>query len=341
MTLRVLHPLLVLLILLCCGGCGSQLFGAKIETAKVVAESPSHVTAYVSVNDSGEPVGYLNKSNFSVYEDGVLLDADQVELVLLDRDDLAVGQTVLLLDLSETPSDEELHSISRGAAHFVEKVTTTQSVIVLAFDGSERPREVGRYARVESPEKRPLPPLAPFLSKDGHRDLNSNVLAAISGLSRNLNSEKGTVQYGTIVTLVRGPDLAERTSESKLAAAIKESGFEFFLLSPETLSFASDDELGRSGAYLYDSLETLPLRSQDLGMRVRGAWQSHYLLSYCSPSRSKKHNLRVKVDFQNEQGDRRTTSSESHFSADGFEAGCQPSVEPTAAQGQGVSSPPE
>lgn len=321
MTNRLLR-LLLLSLSLSTASCGMHLFGAELKTAKTEATAPGEVTVYVSVRDGDDPVGYLNKGDFKVYENGVPLDSDKVGLRLLPRDQIAVGHTILLLDLSDAPSPQELQRISGGAAQFVEKVTTTQAVTVLAFDGSERPKEVASYAQVSTPTKRPLPPLAPFLSEDTSRDLNGALNAAISGLSKQLQGQKA-IQYGTVVSLVRGPDLAGRLSNKELKAAIGNSSFQFFAIAPEGTNFGTLADIAGEKLFRYDSLETLPLRFQDLGMRVRAAWESHYLIYYCSPARAGKRELRVEIEFQNEAGVNRKASSNSEFSADGFTSGCQ------------------
>ncbi len=314
------------LLLLCThlGGCGVLFSGAKIETAKTVTSDPSDIRVYVSVEDKNEPVSYLNKNNFTLRENGVSLDSEEVGLVLLSSKKYAAGHTVLLLDLSGSPNKAELKGISRGAAHFVEKVSTTQGVTVVAFDGSKRSRKVASYSQVERSTKRPLPPLENFLTKDSSRDLNSALLAAIYGLGQNLKKEHKEMAFGNVVTLVRGPDLAGRITNKEVTAAIEESGYEFFSIAPKELSFGTLSDIGRDKRFTYVSMENLPLRFQDLGMRVRAAWQSHYVISYCSPARAGERKLKVEVDFQNEEGTSREASSSSKFDSTGFIGGCVP-----------------
>lgn len=328
--------LLLCLLLLSSGltGCGGSLlgvFGASIETNQTVAKPPSDVKVYVTVEDSGDPVGYLSASNFQIYENDVLLDSHEIGLRLLSRNSVAAGYTVVLLDLSGAPKETELKRISRGAAHFVEKISTTQPVTVVAFDGSDRAREIARFSRVETSTKRPLPDLRPFLSQDQSRDLHSALLSAIKGLGTALASQEGEAKYGTIVTLVRGPDLAGRKTEKEVRSAISDSEYEFYSISPEGAKFALLGTLGKDGSVTYPSIDTLPMRFQDLGMRVRAAWQSHYLLSYCSPARAGVRKLKVKVTYDSEAGERRSASSKSEFDATGFQAGCTISDDPASA----------
>ncbi len=336
------------------GGCGGSVlgaFGADIETNQTIAKPPSNVTAFVTVEDSGDPVGYLGASNFQIYENDVLLDSHEIGLRLLSRSSVAAGYTVLLLDLSGAPSNAELKRISRGAAHFVEKISTTQAVTIVAFDGAERPRVVAKYSRVETSTKRPLPDLKPFLSEDNSRDLHSALLSAIKGLRSTLAGERGDVKYGTIVTMVRGPDLAGRKTEKEVRSAISDSGYEFYSIAPDDAKFPLLGALGKDESFTYPSLDTLPMRFQDLGMRVRAAWQSHYLIAYCSPARAGVRKLKVKVTYDSESGERRTASSKSQFDSTGFQAGCTHTEESSAAApsdseasppaaGDGVVAPP-
>lgn len=329
MGMRMHRLFLVLLVTQSCFlfGCGASIlggsvFGASVETNKTVAKPPSDVTVYVSVKDSAEPVGYLTADNFEIYENDVRLDQKEIGLRMLPRNSVASGHTVLLLDLSGPPEEKELKRISRGAAQFVEKVSTTQSVTVVAFDGTERAREVARFSRVETSAKRPLPELAAFLSKDASRDLHSALLAAIKGLTASLKAQAGGVHYGTVVALVRGPDLAGRKTENDVRSAISKSGYEFYSISPEDLKMNILSSIGKDERFTYETIDTLPMRFQDLGMRVRSAWQSHYLISYCSPARAGVRKLRVKVTYENESGSRRSASTKSEFDATGFQAGC-------------------
>jgi hypothetical protein len=350
-TNRVLALIIVCLSGLL-GGCSASLLGVlgpSIETNKTIAKPPGDVIVYVSVEDSGTPVGYLSADNFEIYENDVRLNHKEIELRMLPRNSVAAGHTVLLLDLSGSPDEKELNRINRGAAHFVEKVSTTQSVTVVAFDGSERAREVGRFTRVETSTQRPLPNLAPFLSKDTSRDLHSALLAAIKGLAASLGAQPGEVHYGTVVTLVRGPDLAGRKTVKEVQKAISDSGYEFYSIAPEELKFELMGSIGKDERFTYATIDPLPMRFQDLGMRVRSAWQSHYLISYCTPARAGIRKLKVKVTYESKEGSRRTASTKSEFDATGFQAGCKPAAptgagtsagppDPEQAAGSGASS---
>lgn len=313
--------------------CSSMPFlGPEVTTVKTIAEAPSEVRVFLTVSDRGRPVPHLATNHFEVYENGVLLDNDGIDLRMLPLDEMAEGYTVLLLDLSGSPSDGELSRISRGAAQFAEKVTTTQAVTVVAFDGSDRAREVARFTRVEEAVKRELPDLKSFLSPDTSRDLNSAFLAAIKGVSDELKKSTKDGKFGTVVTLVRGPDLAGRKLDSELRDVVAESDLEFFSIAPDGAQVPTISAIGKTESFEYDTLDTLPMRFQDLGMRVRNGWFSHYLLAYCSPARAGERSLKVKVRFDGEKGGVKTGSTKSTFDAKNFTGGCAAKEpEPVAA----------
>lgn len=321
---RKVLRLVLLALCLPLAGCSVLGLGVAVETGKVQATPPSDIIVYVTVQDGDEPVAQLSASEFQVYENDVLLNHEDIALRLLPREDIASGATVVLLDLSGDPDAIELKRISRGAAHFVKKVSTTQPVIVVAFDGSPTPRKVAHFSRVSSEMDRPLPELKSFITADSSRDLYGNLLLALQGLKAELSKEDAEFHFGTLVTVVRGPDLAGRKTESDTREALRNSGYKRFSLSPEEADIPLLSQIGAHSAVKYESLETLPLRFQDLGMRVRDDWYSHYLLSYCSPARAGERQLKVRVEFDNEEGVTRSGSSSSEFNADGFTGGCKP-----------------
>jgi len=322
MTPRFLQ-LLVLILCLPLGGCSLLGLGPQVRARHVAAKPPADITAYVSVVDGDTPVSYLDASNFQISENGVVLDPSETGLRLLPRDSIAVGVTVLLLDLSGSPDEKALARIERGAATFVEKVTSTQPVIVLAFDGSSRPREVTRFGKVEREVKRPLPPLKPFLSDDSSRDLHGAVLSAITGLKKALKKEKKEVRYGTIVTVLRGPDLAGRRTLDEVEAAAEESGFDYFSVSPVEPEIEGVGVIGRDLQFEFKSLDSLPMRLQDAGMRVRNGWFSNYLISYCSPARAGNRELGIEVTFEGVTGGKKTGTDSAEFEAKSFTGGCK------------------
>jgi hypothetical protein len=312
-----------LVLLLASTGCG--LFsGVRVKTAQTIVKPPANVSLYVSVEDQGEPIDYLDDGSFQIYENDVLLNSADVGLRLLPRDGISVGHTVLLLDLGGTRDAAALEQLAKGAAHFVEKVSVTQDVTVLGFDGAAGARRIATFARVSEPTPREMPALAAFASGDSSRDLRGAVLGALGVLDTELKKSPKPVKLGTLVVLSQGPDLAGRKTDRELYQALEASPAEHYLISPDQVEITEAGPLGEDGRYTFTGAAELPMRLQDLGMRVRKAWGRHYLLTYCSPSRAGKRDVTISVHFNDSEGAGRSGSGDAEFVADGFTAGCHP-----------------
>ncbi len=323
MTHKIVVFLSTLVAIASTGCAGNVPFlSAKVDLNETVAAPPGEVNAFLSVRDGTKPVAHLSRDNFEIYENGVRLSNEEIGLRLLPRDEVSDGFTVLLLDLSGSPSQMELTRIARGAAQFVEKVSTTQPVAVVAFDGSERAREVARFARVDAPVKRAVPALGSFLSGDTSRDLNSAFIAAVQGVTEQLEQSPKEAKFGTVVTLARGQDLAGRKTDNDVRSAVTVSGFEFYSISPLGVKVPTRQAVGKTAHFTYDTLDTLPMRLADLGQRVRASWFAHYLISYCSPARAGERRLKIKVRFEGEGGGKKSGSALSQFDASSFSGGC-------------------
>jgi hypothetical protein len=288
---------------------------------KTLAEQPGLVSVYLSVEKSGVAVDYLNEGNFTIYENDVAL-GKEVGLRLLSRDQYVDGHTILLLDVSGAPEAEYLKRLTRGASHFVEKVSTTQGVTVAIFDGSPKIKRIGAFPRVPTPTERPVPDLAQFASADPSRDLNGSLIAAVKVISEELSHSAKPVKVGTLVVLSRGADLAGRKSDDDVQAALTGGRLDRFLLVPDAVDFSTKGLLSSNGAVTYKSLDELPIRLSELGMKVRKSWGKYYFVAYCSPARAGSRTLKIELKFDDTDGDPVVSSVETNFTADGFSGGC-------------------
>lgn len=321
------------LLALALTGCGmGGILGLGVHTQKTVARPPSDVQVILTVSNGSQPVDHLAEHNFKIYENDLLLDHKEIGLRLLPKTSMTAGFTVLLVDVSGQPDPSALRRIERGATHLVEKVSVTQPVAVVVFDGSPRPREVARFSQVQQATVRPVPSLQPFLSGDGSRDVYGALLSVIRGIEQELAKTKKAAQFGTVITLLRGPDLAGRTDEAAARKAIFGSGYTFLSVAPKGASIEGLSLIGHTKQYEYDTVDTLPMQLSDVGMHVRALFNSHYVLSYCSPARAGERKLKVVVKAERDSGMGQRGSSKSKFSADGFVAGCVDGGAPQAAQ---------
>ncbi len=331
---------LLLSLTLALSGCGF-FAGARVEAVKTVVEQPGLVSVYLSVERDGKPIDYLHEKNFELFENGVEL-GKEVGMRLLPRDRHADGHTVLLLDVSGAPDAELLRRMTKGATHFIEKVTTTQSVTLAVFDGSAKIKRIASYPRVAERQEPVVPNLAEFAGRDPSRDLNGSVLASLGLLEKELAHSTKSVKVGTLVVLARGPDLAGRKTDTELYQALNSSPMDRFLLVPEGVEIPTRDALASDGVVTFKNAEDIALRMSDVGMSVRRAWGKYYFLAYCSPARAGERTLTIRLNFQDEQGQRVSVDGETTFSSNGFSSGCAvPSVAaPPVAIAAAEAAPP-
>jgi len=323
----------IALLALALTGCGmGGILGLGVHTQKTIARPPSDVQVILTVSNGSKPVDHLVDHNFKIYENDVLLDRNEIGFRLLPKSSMTAGFTVLLVDVSGQPDPTALRRIERGATHLVEKISVTQPVAVIVFDGSPRPREVARFSQVERATVRPVPSLQPFLSGDQSRDVYGALLSVIRGVDLELKKTKKEAQFGTVITLLNGPDLAGRTDEAAVRKAIFESGYTFLSVAPKGVAIAGLSLIGQTRQYEYDTIDTLPMQLSDLGMHVRALFNSHYVLSYCSPGRAGERKLKVVVKSEGDSGMGHRGSTKSKFSAQGFVGGCADGGAPQVAK---------
>lgn len=313
----------------------------QVRTAHVQTEPPSRVTVALLVDQGSDPVDFLEKNHFSIYETDVLLSPEEIHLELLPRDQVSRAHTVLLVDVSGQLSEEELQALERGATHFIEKVSTTSSVTVLGLDGSEKVRKIASFEKLSEPRERPLPSLRPPAHADSSRDLHGAVLQALTLLEEQISQAQEPIQLGQLVVLVRGPDLAGRVTQQELQEKLRESSFDHYGIFPEELQLPLRSALSSTASITYQDLAELPLRFQDLGMRVRKAYQRVYALTYCSPARAGTRQLTVRLEYTDDEGRPLSGQARTEFDATGFEAGCTPTRKQsgTPSSSSSASSP--
>jgi hypothetical protein len=102
--------------------------------------------------------------------------------------------------------------------------------------------------------------------------------------------------------------------------------------------------LGKSGVAIAPDKDAILKALDDVGTRIESHAKSYYLLSYCSPARAGRHEVRVEAAFKDSEGDK-SGSFDARFDATGFAPGCDPSAPPAfetnfdAARHDGVVRP--
>ena len=334
----MLHRLIVLcLVAFAASGC--QLFGgARVEAVATSAQKPSNVALLIEVTEAGEPVAGLEPQNFKLYENGQELAPDVVKRTVLDRGAVAAERVVLVVEVHGQPSSQERSRLVRATEAFVDKLRPMVSVSVYAYDGSDGLKSVGDYAKGGGAASAAV--LSTIPGPDGSRNLYGAVIDGVRQLEARLSAENKALRLGTLVIVARGPDLANRDTEDRMAQVLESVRFDVIGvgIGEDTpyLGFA------RSGVVHAQNADTLPIAFEEAATRAVATHGKYYLVAYCSPARAGERRVKVEVAYANKKGEDRGGSVEQDFDATGFGPGCDPATPPrfVAQKGGPAQVPP-
>jgi hypothetical protein len=296
-------------------------------------QKPSNVAVYFKVeNAAGDPIPNLSAENFRIFEDGQLVSSSESQQTLLDPDTAAAHYTLLLVDMSGkviAGGDNEV--IPQAVSAFTVRVERHERVAIYAFDGSENiypvvpftPSEPRGSARAGARQ------LATFKPKDPSTNLNGAVVKALDELSAALGRANQALRFGTLVVVAEGADRASRVSTPDMERRVRESPFDVYAVGlGGTTTEADLKGIGKNGVAMAADRDAILKALDDVGTKIESRAKSYYLVSYCSPARAGRHDVRVEAAFKDSEGDK-SGSFDSHFDATGFAPGCDPSAPPT------------
>jgi hypothetical protein len=309
-------------------GCASN--ALHLQALGTAADKPSHVSVYLAATRGDAPVTGLNAEDFSIYEQGQRLEPSATQQLLLPREVAAAHRALLLIDVSAATPEDVRRELAQAEQLFVDTVHRTQAVSVYVFDGGPKIRLQSELDRETKPTK-VTTPAAPT-PRDTSRNLNGAVVQALDQLDAKLSSSPLPLKVGTLVVFSGGGDLAGRVSASELAARLDRSTATLI-----TIGIGDNPELvrlGRNGYVDAHSKDTLSLAFEDAAHRVDADTAKYYLLSYCSPARAERRNVRIELKVLDDQGKPETGSVDTEFDASGFTPGCDPRATPHFVRGK-------
>lgn len=312
-----------------CGMLRSSVPGSiELETRGVSTEKPGKVTVFVSARVGDQPLAELDAEAFRLYEDGQRVDPVESQQTLLGAAAVAEYRTLLLLDLSgPLPERKAREATAHATAAFVEKVTEAEPVSVYAYAGDERPSLIGDYPRGRYTNAIDVElAVQAFIPRDASRDLGSALVQGMKELTSRLKPTKKPFRIGTLVVFARGPDLAGRVSEPTIRESLERSSHQVVAIAVGDPAYLR--RWGRSGVLSAESPDDLVPVFEDAANLVLKLEWSHYLLSYCSPSRSGRRALRVEVTTDALGGGERKGEILEEIDATGFGPGCNAKTTP-------------
>jgi hypothetical protein len=305
----------------------------NVQPVAVSTQKPGNVAMYVAVSQHGSALIGLDKQSFAVFENGVRLDNDQVQLTLLPTTTSAARRIALLVDMSRTFTPEDRKALTDALRPFIVKLRQREPVSLYAFDGSEKAHFVADYprdARAEPDEKdTSLDRLLAFSRRDSSSSMYSAIMDSSDRLNTELAAEGRPIQSGTVVVIALNPDLAGRVDDYKLRNFIEASPHHFFLMTVGTWAQSKNVSfIGKNGEAQAASVGTMGTPLDTVAGQVDDDYFRDYLVSYCSPSRAGTREVRLQVTTVDSEGKKNEGSYQTEFDATGFGPGCNPLAPP-------------
>ena len=330
MPIRNLTALVGLFLLQGCALMGGRL---NVDPVAVSAQKPGNVALYVAVSRNGSGVVGLEPKDFKVYENGVALDSTQIQLTLLPPDRTTSRRAAVLVDMSKSLTPDERKSLSDALRPFISRLRQREPASLYAYDGAEKAHLVQEYSvdahAVPDEKDTNMDRLLGFSRKDASSSLYSAVLDGAQKLETALAAEGRPVESGTVVVIALSPDSAGRVEEGKLRDFIDDSPLHFFLMTVgANASNANLSFIGKSGGTRAGSAMTMSAPLNDVANAVEDSYDRNYLVSYCSPARAGKRDVRLEVMIRDAQGKRSVGSYSTEVDANGFGPGCNPQTAP-------------
>lgn len=310
-------------------GCSSSL---KLTPVRSTSEKPSNVAVYFKVETSdGRPVGGLTADQFRIYEDGQLVSQFESKQTILNPEVAASHYTLLLVDMSGSISESgSASTLVEAATTFTEKVEKYQKVGVYAFDGSAELHPVAPFTNSSGSVTASIKSLESFKAKDPSTNLNGAIIKGLEELDAALSRAEHPMRFGTLVVFTDGTDRAARVSQRDMQEAIDKTPYDVFAIGlGAEMSEEKLGKVGKDGTAMAQDKNSVVQAFDKIAKRIEDLTKSYYLLSYCSPSRAGKHEVRIEaVKPASDNEAERKGHLDSEFDATGFDTGCDPNRPP-------------
>ena len=311
----VLATLLATLNVACAGG-------LDVKHVNSAADKPNNVWVFFKVKKGDDGVGSLTAADFTIYEDDKEVSQHESQQVILNPEVAAVMYTLLLVDMSGSITESgQADTLVDAAKSFSDKVGKSQKVGVYAFDGSEKLHSVVTFTEAKGSVEGGLEGLRKFKPKDPSTNLHGAVVEGLRTLREELDKEKKPLKFGTLVVFTDGTDQAARVSADDMGKEIDDEQYELFEIYAIGVGAEMDESqlgnIGRDGTELAADHAKIQEAFDKIAARVENHTKSFYLLSYCTPARAGKHQVRIEANYKQGE-DEGSGSLEYEFDAEGF-----------------------
>jgi len=321
--------------------------GLELTPIKSAFHRPSNVAVYFRIaNEVGDPVAGLNAGQFRIYEDGQLVSLFESLQTIISPEIAATHFTMLLVDMSGSVSHGGGgDAVIQAVGAFAERVEKQQHVGIFAFDGSADLYPIAPFTDQPGSARAGVQALASFRPRDPSTNLNGAIVKAFEALDAALSKAPQPLKFGTLVVFTDGTDRANRVSNDEMYSRVHDKPFDVFAIGLG--AEVKEDQLrqiGKSGTAMAADRTKVFKAFDDVGTRIEARTKSYYLLSYCSPSRAGKHEVRIEATLKDpKNGTDESGSLSAEFDATGFGPGCDPKAPPSfdITKGDALAPKPE
>lgn len=314
-------------------GC-SSLTVTRINSAEA---KPNNVWVFFTVENGEEPVAGLKADDFEIYEDDQLVSKFESQQTIQNPEVAAVMYTLLLLDMSGSITESgQADALIDAARSFMDKVESSQKVGVYAFDGDKEVKSVVRFTEAKASVEGGLEGLRQYRPKDPSTNLHGAVVQGLDVLYDALQKDPRPLKFGTLVVFSDGTDRAARVSREEMVEAIQNPRYETFELYAigvgAEMERSALTDIGLDGTELAEDSAGVSVAFDRVAQRISDQAKRFYLLSYCTPARQGKHQVRISVQAQDDRGRSQGEGDlEYEFDANGFgpPPACDPERKPT------------
>ncbi|WP_293247580.1 VWA domain-containing protein [Nannocystis sp.] len=310
---------------------GCALTVTRLNSAQ---KKPNNVWVFFTVEKGDEPVAGLQAEDFEIYEDDELVSVYESKQVIQNPEVAAVMYTMLLLDVSGSVTESgSTDSLVDAAELFTDRVGKTQKVGVYAFDGEKEIKSVVPFTESEGAAVGGLEGLRSYKAKDPSTNLHGAVIEGLKELKKGLDKEKKPLKFGTLVVFSDGTDRAARFSRDEMKTEIAKeqySDYEMYAIGVGAeIKKAGLEDVGKDGTELATEQAEVKTAFERVAERIEKHTKRFYLLSYCTPARKGKHEVRITANSKNDPKGK--GSLEWEFNADGFgpPPDCDPNTPPS------------
>ena len=316
----------------------------------VTTTQPGKVSAFFSLDTcAGTPVTALTGDNFDILEDGKPVSPYESRRTIQPKGQKYQMDSMVLLDFSGSILRSNSWPVVREAAtKYVETVLARagdgQRVAIYTFDGRVAPQKVVAFtaektallAGLKSLEERQCDSnaqcagqaeaktCAAYRCVDDSTNLNGALVRAVELVEAQSAIGKDVpFKDASLVVFTDGTDQAARVSNEAVLARVRATAVHIFTVGLGTeVDRTALEGFGKDGFYPATAPAELALSFARIAEKVAGLANRYYLLEYCSPKRSGRHELKLVARWTSPDHDALIGSMTREFDATGFESGC-------------------